>query len=55
MLKKKWCYISCVLVLLVLVLLGFILIRNQNKEIIIYYTNDVHSYIDNDPEEEGLT
>lgn len=32
------------------------ILPNQEKEIVVYYTNDIHSYIDNNAEDEnGLT
>ncbi len=54
--KKKYYIIILVLVLLAICITGILLMQDQDREIVVYYTNDIHSYIDNHLEDEtGLT
>lgn len=54
--KKKTAVVILVLVLLAGCLVCALLMSDRGGETIVYYTNDIHSYIDNNAEEEiGLT
>ena len=54
--KKKYYLIISVLVLLAVCVTGVLLIMSRDREIVVYYTNDIHSYIDNHlKDENGLT
>ena len=54
--KKRSVVIVLVLALLAAGLVCVMLVQNRSGEIVVYYTNDIHSYIDNHLDEEmGLT
>ena len=54
--KKKVLIVVLVLVLLAVCLSCVLWIQGQSREVVVYYTNDIHTYIDNNAEEEtGLT
>lgn len=54
--KKKKLIISLAVVLVIACITGVLVMSSRSKEITVYFTNDIHSYIDNNVEDEnGLT
>ena len=54
--KKKSGFLILGLILVAVFVVCFFLLRDQSEEIVVYYTNDIHSYINNHLDEEpGLS